>query len=304
MVDKLIIGSRGSKLALEQSKIVLKKLTNSNKNISCEIIKFKTKGDELLNQSVQNLIDKGFFVNEIQKRLINCEIDLSVHSLKDLPTTSDPKIILSSILKRGSHLDVLVSKNNETIHDLKDGSVIATSSIRRKYQLLKMNPNFIIKEIRGNVDSRIKKLDNGYCDALVLAEAGLNRLNLNNRISYYFNLNEILPAAGQGAIAIEARKNDKKVIKILDEINHYESFISTKIERDLLVKFQLGCNAPLAAFAQIKKNKIYLKAMLFSLKKMEDITISVVDDIKNYDLIVDRIYSEFKIKNYTNILDE
>ena len=304
MVDKLIIGSRGSKLALEQSKIVLNKLKLINKNISCEIIKFKTKGDELLNQSVQNLIDKGFFVNEIQKRLINCEIDLSVHSLKDLPTTSDPKIILSSILKRGSHLDVLVSKNNETIHDLKDGSVIATSSIRRKYQLLKMNPNFIIKEIRGNVDSRIKKLDNGYCDALVLAEAGLNRLNLNNRISYYFNLNEILPAAGQGAIAIEARKNDKKVIKILDEINHYESFISTKIERDLLVKFQLGCNAPLAAFAQIKKNKIYLKAMLFSLKKMEDITISVVDDIKNYDLIVDRIYSEFKIKNYTNILDE
>ena len=304
MVDKLIIGSRGSKLALEQSKIVLNKLKLINKNISCEIIKFKTKGDELLNQSVQNLIDKGFFVNEIQKRLINNEIDLSVHSLKDLPTTSDPKIILSSILKRGSHLDVLVSKNNETIHDLKDGSVIATSSIRRKYQLLKMNPNFIIKEIRGNVDSRIKKLDNGYCDALVLAEAGLNRLNLNNRISYYFNLNEILPAAGQGAIAIEARKNDKKVIKILDEINHYESFISTKIERDLLVKFQLGCNAPLAAFAQIKKNKIYLKAMLFSLKKMEDITISVVDDIKNYDLIVDRIYSEFKIKNYTNILDE
>ena len=216
MVDKLIIGSRGSKLALEQSKIVLNKLKLINKNISCEIIKFKTKGDELLNQSVQNLIDKGFFVNEIQKRLINNEIDLSVHSLKDLPTTSDSKIILSSILKRGSHLDVLVSKNNETIHDLKDGSVIATSSIRRKYQLLKMNPNFIIKEIRGNVDSRIKKLDNGYCDALVLAEAGLNRLNLNNRISYYFNLNEILPAAGQGAIAIEARKNDKKVIKILD----------------------------------------------------------------------------------------
>lgn len=304
MLDKLIIGSRGSKLALEQSKIVLNKLKLINKNISCEIIKFKTKGDELLNQSVQNLIDKGFFVNEIQKRLINNEIDLSVHSLKDLPTTSDSKIILSSILKRGSHLDVLVSKNNETIHDLKDGSVIATSSIRRKYQLLKMNPNFIIKEIRGNVDSRIKKLDNGYCDALVLAEAGLNRLNLNNRISYYFNLNEILPAAGQGAIAIEARKNDKKVIKILDEINHYESFVSTKIERDLLVKFQLGCNAPLAAFAQIKKNKIYLKAMLFSLKKMEDITISVVDDIKNYDLIVDRIYNEFKIKNYTNILDE
>ena len=298
------IGTRGSKLALFQSNLVKENLEKNYPKYNFVLKKIKTKGDIMIDQVLDRKIDKGFFVNEIQKRLVNNEIDLSVHSLKDLPTTSDPKIILSSILKRGSHLDVLVSKNNETIHDLKDGSVIATSSIRRKYQLLKMNPNFIIKEIRGNVDSRIKKLDNGYCDALVLAEAGLNRLNLNNRISYYFNLNEILPAAGQGAIAIEVRKNDKKIIKILDEINHYESFISTKIERDLLVKFQLGCNAPLAAFAQIKKNRIYLKAMLFSLKKMEDITISVVDDIENYDLIVDRIYSEFKIKNYTNILDE
>ena len=304
MDKKLVIGTRGSKLALEQSNIVKKNILKKNHDFNLFIKVVKTKGDLMLSQSVQNLVDKGFFVNEIQNELVKNNIDISVHSLKDLPTKNNSEVMISSIPKRDSALDVLISKNNKSVHDLPNDSIIATSSIRRKYQLLKINPFFKIKEIRGNIDTRINKLDNGFCDALVLAEAGLNRLNLQHRIAYYFKLDEMIPAAGQGAIAVESRKNDDRVLKILNQINDFESYVSTSIERSLLTKFGLGCNAPVAAYAQFKNRKIYFTAMLFSLKKMKDITISISDDICNYKKISEKAYNEFVHRGYKELLNE
>ncbi len=301
---KLIIGSRGSKLAIEQSNIVLKNILEKQSNIDVSIKVIKTKGDILLSQSVQHLVDKGFFVNEIQKELIQNKIDISVHSLKDLPTNKQKNISISSILERENPRDVFISKDNLNPYKMPDGAVIATSSNRRKYQLLKINSTFNIIEIRGNVDTRIKKLQSGYCDALVLAYAGIKRLNMTNLISHVFNFDEMLPAAGQGAIAIETRSDDNLIKKIVKNINCSLTQKCVKIEREVLEKLGLGCNAPIAVNVNISDNIVKLKLMIFSLSRMKDINIRCEKNVTDIHMLVDETLSKLEEMNVKKFLNE
>tara|TARA_B100000674_G_scaffold420222_1_gene371337 strand:+ start:120 stop:1034 length:915 start_codon:yes stop_codon:yes gene_type:complete len=300
----LVIGSRGSKLAIEQSNIVKNIILKRTSNINVSIKIIKTKGDILLEKSVQNLVDKGFFVNEIQQELIRNKIDISVHSLKDLPTKKEKNISISSILKRENPRDVFISKDNLNPYQMPNGSVIATSSNRRKYQLLKINSTFNIIEIRGNVDTRVKKLKSGYCDALVLAYAGIKRLNMTNSISHIFNFEEMLPAAGQGAIAIETRSNDDVIMQIVKNINCAITHKCVSIERKILAKLGLGCNAPIAINVTIEDNIVKLKLMIFSIFHMKDINIYLEKDVSEINTLVNETLSKLNTMDYKKILNE
>lgn len=301
---KLVIGSRGSRLAIEQSNIVKESILNLKPDVDVSIKIIKTKGDILLSQSVQHLVDKGFFVNEIQRELINKKIDISVHSLKDLPTKNEKNISINSILKREDSRDVFISKDNLNPHQIPDGSIIATSSNRRKYQLLKINPTFKVIEIRGNVDTRIKKWQSGYCDALVLAYAGIKRLNLSRLISYVFSYDEMLPAAGQGAIAIETRSDDFSTKKIVKNINCSLTEKCVLVERGVLNKLGLGCNAPIAVNVNVTDNVVRLKLMIFSITKMKHISLNLERDVAEIGLLVDEVLSKLNKMDFKKILNE
>lgn len=301
---KLVIGSRGSRLAIEQSNIVKESILNLKPDVDVSIKIIKTKGDILLSQSVQHLVDKGFFVNEIQRELVNKKIDISVHSLKDLPTKNEKNISINSILKREDSRDVFISKDNLNPHQIPDGSIIATSSNRRKYQLLKINPTFKVIEIRGNVDTRIKKWQSGYCDALVLAYAGIKRLNLSRLISYVFSYDEMLPAAGQGAIAIETRSDDFSTKKIVKNINCSLTEKCVLVERGVLNKLGLGCNAPIAVNVNVTDNVVRLKLMIFSISKMKHISLNLERDVTEIGLLVDEVLSKLNKMDFKKILNE
>lgn len=301
---KLVIGSRGSRLAIEQSNIVKESILNLKPDVDVSIKIIKTKGDILLSQSVQHLVDKGFFVNEIQRELVNKKIDISVHSLKDLPTKNEKNISINSILKREDSRDVFISKDNLNPHQIPDGSIIATSSNRRKYQLLKINPTFKVIEIRGNVDTRIKKWQSGYCDALVLAYAGIKRLNLSRLISYVFSYDEMLPAAGQGAIAIETRSDDFSTKKIVKNINCSLTEKCVSVERGVLNKLGLGCNAPIAVNVNVTDNVVRLKLMIFSISKMKHISLNLERDVTEIGLLIDEVLSKLNKMDFKKILNE
>ena len=301
---KLVIGSRGSRLAIEQSNIVKESILNLKLDVDVSIKIIKTKGDILLSQSVQHLVDKGFFVNEIQRELVNKKIDISVHSLKDLPTKNEKNISINSILKREDSRDVFISKDNLNPHQIPDGSIIATSSNRRKYQLLKINPTFKVIEIRGNVDTRIKKWQSGYCDALVLAYAGIKRLNLSRLTSYVFSYDEMLPAAGQGAIAIETRSDDFSTKKIVKNINCSLTEKCVLVERGVLNKLGLGCNAPIAVNVNVTDNVVRLKLMIFSITKMKHISLNLERDVAEIGLLVDEVLSKLNKMDFKKILNE
>ena len=301
---KLVIGSRGSRLAIEQSNIVKESILNLKPDVDVSIKIIKTKGDILLSQSVQHLVDKGFFVNEIQRELVNKKIDISVHSLKDLPTKNEKNISINSILKREDSRDVFISKDNLNPHQIPDGSIIATSSNRRKYQLLKINPTFKVIEIRGNVDTRIKKWQSGYCDALVLAYAGIKRLNLSRLISYVFSYDEMLPAAGQGAIAIETRSDDFSTKKIVKNINCSLTEKCVLVERGVLNKLGLGCNAPIAVNVNVTDNVVRLKLMIFSITKMKHVSLNLERDVAEIGLLVDEVLSKLNKMDFKKILNE
>ena len=299
-----VIGSRGSRLAIEQSNIVKNNILKKTSNIDVSIKIIKTKGDILLSKSVQHLVDKGFFVNEIQKELIRNKINISVHSLKDLPTKNEENISICSILKRENPSDVFISKDNLNPYQMPNGSVIATSSNRRKYQLLKINSTFNIIEIRGNVDTRIKKFESGYCDALVLAYAGIKRLNMTNLISYVFNFDEMLPAAGQGAIAIEARSNDNLTMQIVKKINCSVTHKCVKVEREILEKLGLGCNAPIAINVAITDNIVKLKLIIFSISQMKDINIYLEKNVSEINTLVDETILKLNEMDFKEFLND
>ena len=300
----IIIGTRGSALALAQAQIVEERIKVFDKNINIQKKIIKTKGDILLKKNLDSVVEKGFFVNEIQQELIRNKIDISVHSLKDLPTKKEKNISISSILKRENPRDVFISKDNLNPYQMPNGSVIATSSNRRKYQLLKINSTFNIIEIRGNVDTRVKKLKSGYCDALVLAYAGIKRLNMTNSISHIFNFEEMLPAAGQGAIAIETRSNDDVIMQIVKNINCAITHKCVSIERKILAKLGLGCNAPIAINVTIEDNIVKLKLMIFSIFHMKDINIYLEKDVSEINTLVNETLSKLNTMDYKKILNE
>ena len=266
MTKKIIIGSRSSKLALFQSNFVLEKLKKIFPKKKIQIKEIKTKGDILLDQVLDSSIGKGFFVNEIQKKLINKEIDIAVHSIKDLPTENSKDLTISAILKRGNYQDVFIyKKNKKHLLELTSSDTIATSSLRRKVQLKKINPNIKIIDIRGNIDTRILKMNNGYCDGLIIAAAGVERLGMKKIITEYLDSDIMLNAPGQGAIAVETRKNDKEINSIVLKLDHKETRCCVEAERSFLNELKGGCSTPFASYAFVKNGILTLEGMISSI---------------------------------------
>ena len=282
MTDRSVkIATRGSKLALYQSHRVKEELEKHFPGKVFEIQIIKTKGDKILDVALSKIGDKGFFTRELENSLLQHQTDMAVHSLKDMPTELPEGLILGGVLERGEVRDALVSIHNKKLAELDETDVVATSSLRRKAQLLHFNSKLRIVDIRGNVDTRIQKMDEGYCTAMVIAAAGLQRLGYQDKITEILDPAIIAPAVSQGAIAIEIRENDYDTESLILEINHVPSFIVVKAERVFLSTLEGGCQVPIGCFSESDGKKFKISGFISNTDGSAMMKDSVEGEIKS-----------------------
>ena len=262
---KLIVGTRGSKLSLAQTHAVLEDIRAMHPEVSFEVKVVKTLGDEDAKNPLFTIDRRGIFEKELGIAIANEEIDLAVHSLKDVPTEESPDNIIAAIPKRGSPHDVLISKNRVPLEALPRCCVVGTGSLRRLAAIKYLRPDLEVKAIRGNVDTRIRKVNEGNFDGVVVAEAGLERMGINNTISERFSLDRFTPAAGQGALAITAKKGNRPVINILKAIDDPLTRAEVTAERSLVISLEGGCRVPIGVIGQANEKELSLFACTFSL---------------------------------------
>ena len=262
---KIIIGSRGSRLALIYADRAKNEILKVHSAQDIEIKSITTEGDKILDRRLSENGGKGLFCKKIEEELLEKKIDIAVHSLKDMPSEETEGLLTNCFLKRNDPREILISKENKKIEDLNSNAIIGTSSFRREFQLKKMRADLNYQLIRGNIDTRIKKLNNGLYDAIILSYAGIKSLNLNQNISQTFSTSEIIPSAGQGVIALQCRKDDSNLIDILKNINHQLTHNCILAERNVLKILEGDCETAVGAFARIENNKIYIEAELFSI---------------------------------------
>ncbi|MBC2694063.1 MAG: hydroxymethylbilane synthase [Desulfobacteraceae bacterium] len=262
MKKSIKIGTRGSKLALWQANWVKSTLTSINPSLSVDLIIIKTKGDKILDVPLAMVGGKGLFVKEIEEALLDGRIDLAVHSMKDMPAEIPMGLCIGAVPERETPNDVLISKNGLLFSELISGSRIGTSSLRRSSQLLYARPDFVILPLRGNLDTRLRKLDTENMDATILAAAGVKRLNYENRITEYLDENIMLPAVGQGALCIEIRKNDAEIEPIVTALDHQKTRSAVIGERAFSNCLEGGCQVPIAAYGKIEKNIFTLSGLV------------------------------------------
>jgi hydroxymethylbilane synthase len=236
------IGTRGSRLALTQTEIISKFLQKRDYDV--EIIIISTTGDQLADVPIDKIPERGIFVSVIEQALLSGEIDMAVHSMKDLPAGDTPELIIAAIPVREDPRDVLVGRTAPTIEELPSGAVIGTSSLRRRAELLRLRSDISIMDMRGNIDTRVRKLDEGQFDAICLAAAGLHRLGLHERITQYFDPSIVIPAPGQGALALQTRHDSHEIIDILAKLHDPATATATQIERQVLTTIGGGCSTP------------------------------------------------------------
>ena len=261
--EKIIIGSRGSSLAMIYADNVKAKLKEVfSKEI--EIKKIVTTGDENQKDRLSNLGGKGLFSKKIEDELLENNIDIAVHALKDMPSIETDGLETNYFLKRNSPNEILVSNKKIKFNDLKPNSIVGTSSYRREYQLKNKRTDLNYRLIRGNVDTRIKKMENGDYDAIILSKAGIDSLKINDKITEEFETDDLIPCAGQGIIAIQSKDNDVEIKKLLEKINDNHSRIRANTEREVLKTLEGDCDTAVGAFSNIDGNNISLSAELFS----------------------------------------
>lgn len=259
---KVVVGTRGSQLALSQTKWIIDQLKTKNPEVDFEVKVIKTKGDLIQNVSLDKIGDKGLFVKEIEQQLLNNNIDLAVHSMKDMPSILPQGLTFASVPKREDVRDVLILKKDyANINELPNGAKIGTGSKRRKYQLLQLRPDLNIVDIRGNVEKRIEKITTQGLDGIVLAAAGLVRIGLTSCITQYLPVEKMIPAPAQGALAIEVRTNDSNIIKIANTLKDTNAEIQALAERGFLEGIQGSCHIPIGAYCEIKGEQINLMGL-------------------------------------------
>jgi hydroxymethylbilane synthase len=266
-MTKITIGARESKLSIAYVEKVKELLIQRNKDLNEENIYFKaikTSGDVNQNIKLSQIGGKNLFCKEIEEKLLNKEIDIAVHSLKDMESVEDKHLIIGAYIKRNDFKDVIISNKIKSLEDLKEKIVIGSSSRRRELQLKKINKNISVTNIRGNIDTRIKKLEEGKLDGIILAAAGVKSLNLDDKISLSFKIEEVMPAVGQGIIAVQCNKNDDAVIKLLRNINDQETETCAKSERAMLQAIGGDCETAVGGLAIVENNNLKLRAQLFS----------------------------------------
>lgn len=265
---KLTIGTRSSQLALWQSNWVKSELEKKYPKLQIELIEIKTKGDKIFDSSLSKIGDKGLFTKEIEHALLEHRIDLAVHSLKDMPTQLPDRLTIGAVTKREDVHDVFVShskKAHKHFEELPRSATVATGSLRRKCQLLNWRPDITIVDLRGNIETRLSKLDASDWDGMILARAGLVRLGLQGRITEVLPIDKMLPAVGQGALAIEIRDNDEQVLQYIKHLTHIPTKIVTRGERALFHHLEGGCQIPIGCYGHIENNELIVSAMIGSL---------------------------------------
>jgi hydroxymethylbilane synthase len=301
MQKKIIIGSRGSKLALIYAQNAKNSIIQNTKlNDEDLIIKeITTKGDQFKDIRLSEVGGKGLFSTSIEKELKDKKIDIAVHALKDMPAIETDGLRTDSFLKRNDPREILITKDKKKLKELKTDAVIGTSSYRREFQIKKIRSDVNCKLIRGNVDTRIKKLNDGLYDAIMLSYAGVKSLTLNNNVTQVFSIEEVIPSVGQGIIALQCRSDDEKIISYLDKINDQETFNRAHAERNVLKVLEGDCETAVGAHATIDEDKIFLKAELFSLdgkQRFFEKRSSKIENAKDLGLEVGKIL-KIKSKN-------
>ena len=267
MGKKITIGSRRSKLALIYAKIAKDRIVqNTNLNDEDIVIKeISTKGDQIQDVRLSEVGGKGLFSSNIEKELQEKKIDIAVHALKDLPVIETKGLLTDTFLERNDPREVLISRDNKKLKELKLKAIIGTSSFRREFQIKNIRKDLRCKLIRGNVDTRIKKLNNGLYDAIILSYAGIESLKMNDQISEIFSVKDIIPSAGQGIISLQCREDDSEIISLLKKTNHNETYLRANAERNVLKILEGACDTAVGVYTIVEGNKITLEAELFSL---------------------------------------
>ena len=280
MMETIRVGTRGSRLAIAQTEIALVALRKVHPQVRFEVIPISTKGD-VDKRPLFTLDEKGIFEKEVNEAVKQGEVDFAVHSLKDIPSDLSDDLSVACVLKRASPNDVLVTDNGQKLKDLVSGSVVGTSSLRRAVQLIKTRSDLNVRPIRGNVETRVKKVINGEYDAVILAEAGLARIGMKDVIVERFSIRNFVPAPGQGAIAIVCRRDHTTLAGMVQQIEDRRSRIAVLAERALIRKVEGGCRFPLGAVAITKDDKISLYASVFSADGKQSIHVKKVGRASN-----------------------
>jgi hydroxymethylbilane synthase len=280
---KFILGTRGSKLALWQSEHVAA-ILKEKAGVDVELRIIKTQGDKIIDVALAKIGDKGLFVKELETALLDEAVDFAVHSSKDVPTQLPDGLTLGAFLKRVDPRDVIISKSGKGIDDLPAGSVVGTSSLRRIAQILNRRPDIVIKDVRGNLDTRLRKMDNGEFDAIILAAAGLDRMGWNSHITERISSDVMVSAVGQGAIAVETRSDDEDVRELMTHLEDPETRSAVIAERALLRELEGGCQIPIGALGVLDNGKLKLTGMVAGLdgtKLLKDTITGDPDDAEN-----------------------
>ena len=299
MNKKIVIGSRGSKLALIYAQIAKDKIIE-NTNLNNEDIlikKITTKGDQVQDVRLSDVGGKGLFSSNIEKELQNKTIDIAVHALKDLPAIETKGLIINSFLERNDPRETLITNNKKNFKELSANSIIGTSSYRREFQIKKIRKDINCKLIRGNIDTRIQKLNDKLYDGIILSYAGIKSLKIDNQISEIFSVEDIIPSAGQGIITLQCRQDDKEIISILEKTNHKETSLRAHAERNVLKILEGDCETAVGVHAKLEGDKITLEAELFSLdgsKRFYEKKSSMIENAKELGKEVGQI---LKIKS-------
>ena len=296
----LRLGTRKSKLALWQANFVKERLESFGCKV--ELVLITTTGDKILDAPLAKIGGKGLFVKEIEEALLRGEIDLAVHSLKDVPMIIPKGLALSAITERENPYDVLISRDGSRLEELPPGAVVGTSSLRRQVQIKRRRRDLKVEVLRGNVDTRIRKLEEGRYSAIVLAYAGIKRMGLEERITQV--LEDFVPAVGQGSLAIETREDDKRVQDIVRKLNHEESYKGAMCERAFLRELEGGCQVPMGAFAWIEGDKMIIKGFISDLEGERFIEGIEVGDVQEAEDVGKRLAKRLLDNGGREILKE
>lgn len=281
----LKIATRKSPLAMWQAEFIKQQLTIHYTWLKIEFLPIVTQGDVILDSSLSKIGGKGLFVKQLETALLNHEADLAVHSIKDIPYYFPNDLFLSTVCQRDEKRDAFVSNSFATLSDLPKGAIIGTSSLRRQTQIKMHYPHLKLANLRGNVGTRLDKLDAGEYDAIILAAAGLNRLDMSERIRKLIDVKTMLPAVGQGAIGIEIRESDSELKQLLSVLNHKQTEIEIKTERAMNSELKGGCQVPIGCFTQIKNETIELTGWVGSLDGSQSITVTQTGSLEQPEIL-------------------
>jgi hydroxymethylbilane synthase len=299
MNKKIVIGSRGSKLALIYAQTAKNKIVqNTDLNDEDIIIKeITTKGDQVQDKRLSEVGGKGLFSTNIENELQDKKIDIAVHALKDMPANETNGLRTNTFLERNDPREILITKDKKKLKDLQSEAIIGTSSYRREFQIKKIRSDLNCKLIRGNVDTRIKKLNDGLYDAIILSYAGIKSLSIEDKITEIFSPQEIIPSAGQGIISLQCRNDDKDIISILDSINDQKTYLRALAERNVLKVLEGDCETAVGAHSIIEGDKIVLEAELFSLDGKQRFYEKKSSKIENAKSLGEEVGKILKVKS-------